>query len=353
MPLSFKLVVCITSTALFDCSTSHEIWLNKGLEAYQEYQQANIEEPLEPGVGFPLVRSLLALNEATGKQLIDVVLVSRNDGESGERVRNSITHHKLPILRMSFTGGTDVTRYLSAWKCDLFLSTEENQVRTVLSTTGSDAFKGIAAGLVVPSINKTASTKFNLPQTSDNNKTTFDNNVSVSSQSHPWPEGQLRIVFDGDGVLFSDEAEIVYQRGGWAALRENEQNKKDISLPQGPMHMFAMKLQEIQKELGNDNRAMLRTFLVTSRDHAVTKRLFHTLTEWKLKIDEKHFVGGLDKTPFLRAIDPAIFFDDSIEHIERARPYVPTAYVIYGSKNNSVAASEIAARETLRMEELD
>ncbi|CAF3398181.1 unnamed protein product [Rotaria socialis] len=353
MPLSFKLVVCITSTALFDCSASHEIWLNEGLEAYQAYQCANIKVPLEPGVGFPLVRSLLDLNKATGKQLIDVVLVSRNDGESGERVRNSITHHNLCIMRMSFTGGTDVTRYLSAWKCDLFLSTEENQVRKVLSTTGSDAFKGIAAGLVCPPINETASTKFNLPETSDNSKTTLDNNVPVSPQSSPWPEGQLRIVFDGDGVLFSDEAEIVYQRGGLDAFRENEQNKKDIPLPKGPMHMFAMKLQEIQEELGKDNRAMLRTFLVTARDHVVTKRLFRTLTEWKLKIDEKHFVGGLDKTPFLCAIDPAIFFDDSIEHIERARPYVPTAYVIYGAKNNAAAAPQILPNVAQPTEEVD
>jgi 5'-nucleotidase len=145
---SFELVVCITSTALFECSESHEIWKRNGLEAYQAHQRARVNIPLKPGVGFRLIQSLLALNKATGKQLVEVIIVSRNGHESGERVRLSIDHFQLPITRMSFTDGTDVTRYLSAWKCDLFLSTEEEQVRRVLSGTSSDGFEGIAAGLV-------------------------------------------------------------------------------------------------------------------------------------------------------------------------------------------------------------
>lgn len=148
MPVSFELVVCITSTALFDCSESHEIWKNQGLQAYQAYQHQNVDKPLKPGVGFPLVQSLLALNKMFIKPLIDVVLVSRNDSESGERLRLSILHHKLNINRMSFTAGTDVTKYLSAWKCDLFLSTEKEQVRSILAANSSDLFKGIAAALV-------------------------------------------------------------------------------------------------------------------------------------------------------------------------------------------------------------
>jgi 5'-nucleotidase len=148
MSSSFELVVCITSTALFDCSESHNIWVQKGLKAYQKHQRKQASIPLKPGVAFPLVQSLLELNKVTGKQLVEVVLVSRNDSISGERVRNSITHHKLLITRMSFTGGTDVTRYLVAWNCNLFLTTEEAQVRTVLSGTAPTSFKGIAAALV-------------------------------------------------------------------------------------------------------------------------------------------------------------------------------------------------------------
>jgi 5'-nucleotidase len=144
----FALVVCISSTALFDCSKSHGIWKRDGLAAYKKHQRSHIKVPLQPGVGFPLVQSLLKLNKAANKSLINVVLVSRNDAESGQRVIESINFHKLSVTRMSFTCGTDVTRYLSAWKCDLFLSTEERQVRRVLAGLNKAQFEGIAAGLV-------------------------------------------------------------------------------------------------------------------------------------------------------------------------------------------------------------
>jgi 5'-nucleotidase len=160
MPPSFELVVCITSTALFDCSESHEIWKHQGVEAYKIHQRAQVKVPLKPGVGFPLVQSLLALNEVASKHLVEVVLVSRNDSETGERVRYSIDHYKLRITRMSFTCGTDVTYYLAAWKCDLFLSTEEEQVRKVLS--GSGVFDGMAAGLVCNIMPELASIQPNL-----------------------------------------------------------------------------------------------------------------------------------------------------------------------------------------------
>jgi 5'-nucleotidase len=148
MPVSYELVVCITSTALFDCSESHNIWVKEGREKYKQYQREHVTEPLKPGVGFRLAQSLLHLNKSVGKELIDVILVSRNDSELGERVRNSIGHYNLGITRMSFTNGTDVTTYLQAWGCDLFLSTEEKQVRTILSPDAPSRLKGIAAGLV-------------------------------------------------------------------------------------------------------------------------------------------------------------------------------------------------------------
>ncbi|CAF4221073.1 unnamed protein product, partial [Rotaria sordida] len=147
MPPTFELVVYITSLALFDCTESREIWKRDGFEAYKERQRANLMVPLQPGVGYPLVRSLLALNEVAKKQLVEVVLISRKDSDSGERVRQSIYYHKLPITRMSFTGGTDVTKYLSAWKCDLFLTADEDQVRTVLSGSSGEGFTGMAAAL--------------------------------------------------------------------------------------------------------------------------------------------------------------------------------------------------------------
>ncbi|CAF4748651.1 unnamed protein product, partial [Rotaria sp. Silwood1] len=220
MPPTFELVVCITSSALFDCTESREIWKRDGFEAYKEHQRANLMVPLQPGVGYPLVRSLLALNEAAKKQLVEVVLVSRKDSDSGERVRQSIYYYKLPITRMSFTGGTDVTKYLSAWKCDLFLTADEDQVRTVLSGTSSEAFTGIAAALVCNIVNTTPTISSNgivVPespqiQQSDSNinitilptevNTSTNSDLSAPLASLSWPEGQVRIAFDGDGGLF-------------------------------------------------------------------------------------------------------------------------------------------------------
>jgi len=309
MPITFDLVVCITSTALFDCSESHKIWQTEGLDAYKAHQRERIDAPLQPGVGFRLVHSLMQLNQCSpNRQLVDVVLMSRNDSGSGERIRNSLKHHKLGITRMSFTSGSDVTNYLVAFGCDLFLTTEPEQVHKILSTQTCDSFKGIAAGLVC--------------------------NISIENTiSSSWPRDQVRIVFDGDGVLFSDEAERVFRSHGLEAFRQFEQEKEHIALPEGPIHALALKLQKLRQGLGQDNSWRIRTFLVTARDSTTNERAFKTLKKWGLEIDETHFLGGLDKTPFLISIDPAIFFDDSGEHITRAQRFVPAAHILYGVLN--------------------
>ncbi|CAM2706358.1 unnamed protein product [Rotaria socialis] len=321
MPLTSELIVCITSSALFDCSEAHEIWKRDGLVAYQAHHCERLMVPLKPGVGFPLVQSLLALNNISGKNLVDVVLISRIDGESGERVRNSIIHHDLSIRRMSFTAGTDVIKYLTAWKCDLFLSTEEEQVRAVLHTANSLMFEGIAAGLVYD--RKIESTSTQLSPLSSEMEKQASKSISTLIDATRWPEDQVRIAFDGDGVLFSDEAERVFREHGLMAFNLSEQDKEHIPLSKGPMHKFALKIQKIRSELGPDQNWRIRTFLVTARAKETTKR-------------------GLNKTPFLRIIDPAIFFDDSSVHIERAKQYVPSAHVIYSTKNsrNNTLTSE-------------
>jgi 5'-nucleotidase len=157
--------------------------------------------------------------------------------------------------------------------------------------------------------------------------------VTTPSIASGWRKDQVRIVFDGDGVLFSDEAETIYRTKGLEAFRQFEQEKEHIELPEGPMHTFAFKLQKVREALGKDNTWRIRTFLVTARNGVANERPFKTLKKWGLDIDETHFLGGLDKTPFLRAIDPAIFFDDSREHVDRAKQYVPTAHVVYGVQN--------------------
>lgn len=172
--------------------------------------------------------------------------------------------------------------------------------------------------------------------------------ISTLIDATRWPEDQVRIAFDGDGVLFSDEAERVFREHGLMAFNLSEQDKEGIPLSKGPMHKFALKIQKIRSELGPDQNWRIRTFLVTARAKETTKRVYTTLKEWNLDIDEKHFLGGLNKTPFLRIIDPAIFFDDSSVHIERAKQYVPSAHVIYSTKNsrNNTLTSESTPQVT-------
>ena len=348
---TFELVICVTSSALFDCSESGRIWERDGLDAYKEHQRTQMMVPLKPGVGFPLVRSLLALNTAANKHLVEVVLVSRKDSDSGERVRQSINYYKLPITRMSFTGGTDVTRYLAAWQCDLFLSAEEEQVRTVLSSTIPEAFAGIAAALVCNIVHDTSSfdeplSNSSVTQLSSEAKTTALANVSSSPVPASWPEGQVRIVFDGDGVLFSDEAERVFKTAGLESFYQFERDRGHIALPKGPMQAFAFKLHKVRSALGEENKWRVRTFLVTARNDIGNVRVFKTLKEWNLELDETHCLGGLDKTPLLRSINPAIFFDDSSDNIDRAKLYVPSAHVVYGV-NNTAAANQLVKMATL------
>lgn len=322
MPVSFDLVVCITSTALFDCRELKKIWRDEGPDAFKKHQKASVHEPLKPGVGFRLVQTLLELNNIQ-KNLVEVVLVSRNDSQSSERVRHSISYYKLPITRMSFTDGGDVTRYLKAWNCNLFLTTDEEQVRTVLSIKNCPRFDGIAAGLVCHISDEKIEAKSEGSSPNDNES------IDVLK----WPDDQVRIVFDGDGVLFSDESESVFRAQGLEAFQEFEREKTDVALAKGPMHEFAVKLQNVRNKLGQEHRWRIRTFLVTARNGFANERAVNTLQQWGLEIDEMHFLGGMDKTPFLIAIKPAIFFDDSTEHIDRAKRHVPSVHVLYGVTN--------------------
>ncbi|CAF1559617.1 unnamed protein product [Adineta steineri] len=319
MESSSKLVVCISSTALFDCNESHTIWKRDGLEAYIKHQREHIGIPLKPGVGFSLVRSLLELNKVVDQPVVEIVLVSRNDTESGQRIRESINNYKLAIKKMAFTCGTDVTNYLPAWKCDLFLSTEEEQVRKVLSGITSDPFEGIAAGLI-----------YNLtPELLPVQPAVFA--TSVHSSVALRPKDQVRIVFDGDDVLYSKEPE--------SKLTEYfEQETGSVLLTKGPMQAFALKLQNVRRALGDSNRWRIRTFLIIANTDTSAERVFCTLKEWGLDIDETFILDGSDRTPFLRVIDPSIFFDYLNEHIEPIHSDIPAAHVPHSPRTTSCAS---------------
>ena len=288
-----KLVIAISSRALFNLDLSHQIFKDEGIEAYAKHQQKNENVTLEPGVGFTLVKKLLQLNSK--KTPIDVILLSRNSADTGLRIFNSIEHYGLNISRAAFTRGESTHPFVGAFEADLFLSSNYNDVQKALQS-------GYAAASIVE---------------------------SKSNNSHP---SQLRIAFDGDAVIFSDESERIFQEQGLEAFHENEKRSENIELKAGPFKSFLVSLQKIQSTFPEQNNP-IRTALVTARSAPSHKRVIHTMREWGIRIDESFFLGGLEKGIFLREFAADIFFDDQQQHCNSASQYVPTGHVPSGIKN--------------------
>jgi 5'-nucleotidase len=292
-----KLVIAISSRALFNMIESHQIYEGEGVEAYCEYQVSREDEPLEPGVAYELVKKLLALNKnKSNDQLVEVILLSRNSADTGLRVFNSINHHSLSITRAAFTSGASTHPYLSAFGTHLFLSADENDVRLALQA-------GDAAATILPS-------------NRNNNHT-----------------NQVRIAFDGDSVIFSDEAELVFQSEGLNAFEKSEKASAKTPLSGGPFKKFLYLLHKIQSQFPIE-KSPIRTALVTARGAPAHERAIRTLRDWEIHIDEVIFLGGMKKGPFLKAFGADIFFDDQQSHCESAREYVATGHVPCGVKNN-------------------
>ncbi len=291
-----KLVVAISSRALFDLSESHEVYQNQGLKAYAEFQIAHEDEPLKKGDAYPLVEKLLRINKLLVEDpRVEVILLSRNSADTGLRIFNSIQHYNLDITRAAFCGGESPYRYVSSFGCHLFLSTHSEDVRQALDS-------GIAAATILPS------------------KTTQSSS------------GQLRIAFDGDAVLFSDEAEKIFKKEGLAAFTKNEKASATRPLSVGPFKAFLAAMHEIQSEFTPGN-CPIRTALITARSAPTHERVVRTLRDWKIRIDESVFLGGLNKSEFLRAFEADIFFDDQDGHCQAAREHVPTGHVPSGIAN--------------------
>ena len=247
----------------------------------------------EPGVGFTLVKKLLKLNSKTTP--IDVILLSRNSADTGLRIFNSIEHYGLNISRAAFTRGESTHPFVGAFEADLFLSSNYNDVQKALKS-------GYAAASIIE---------------------------SKSNHSHP---SQLRIAFDGDAVIFSDESEKIFQEKGLEAFHENEVLSEKIKLKAGPFKSFLVSLQKIQSTFPEENNP-IRTALVTARSAPAHKRVIHTMREWGIRIDESFFLGGLEKGVFLREFGADIFFDDQQQHCDSASQYVSTGHVPSGIKN--------------------
>ncbi|MCL6414598.1 5'-nucleotidase [Aestuariirhabdus sp. Z084] len=295
---SDKLVVAISSRALFDLGDSHDVYENQGLEAFARYQIEHENDVLAPGDAFSLVSKLLSLNQYfSDAPKVEVILLSRNSADTGLRVFNSIEHYDLDISRAAFCGGTSPYRYVSSFGCQLFLSTHAEDVRQALES-------GVAAATIMPA-------------------------PGGSSE-----DSQLRIAFDGDAVLFSDEAERVYKSEGLAAFARSEKEAANEPLSGGPFKAFLGALHRLQAAL-DPHECPIRTALVTARSAPAHERVVRTLRAWDVRLDESLFLGGMKKGAFLKAFGADVFFDDHMVHCESASEHVATGHVPHGIANQS------------------
>lgn len=294
--LEGQLVVAISSRALFDFEEENQLFEQTDDRAYMKLQLERIELPAKPGVAFSLVRKLLAFNDANS-QRVEVVILSRNDPVSGMRVFRSAQHYGLPIQRGSFTRGQSPWRYLKPLNANLFLSTHLSDVRAALDA-------GVPAAQVYPQ-------------------------SAHASEAHPH---EVRIAFDGDAVLFSDEAERVFQSEGLSAFQAHEKDKAGQPLLAGPFKPLLAALHRLQQE--GTPAMRIRTALVTARSAPAHERAIRTLMDWNIEVDEAMFLGGLPKGEFLKEFEPDFFFDDQTGHIESASRHVPSGHVASGISNS-------------------
>jgi len=293
MPYSLddKLVVGITSRALFHLDAANDVYVTDGLAAYRAYQQQHEDVPLAPGTAFPLVRGLLGINEKGKGRLVEVIVISRNDADSGIRIFNSIEHHKLDVTRGAFTDGRDAAAYLGAFHCDLFLSAELDDVKHALE-------KRCPAALVLP------------PPDEDEKDSA----------------GEVRVAFDGDAVLFDEESERVFQNEGLDAFLAREAQLAGTPMNPGPFEPFLRGLKLVQDHFPEED-SPIRTALVTARNAPAHKRVVNTLRHWGVRIDETYFLGGIEKARVLAVFRPHIFFDDQMAHLRSAQVHTPSALV--------------------------
>ncbi len=294
--LNESLVIAIASRALFNLDDSHRIFEQQGIEAYCQYQIDNEENPLDPGVAYGLVQKLLRLNALEENRIpIEVILMSRNSADTGLRIFRSIEEHKLEISRAVFTSGRSPFPYISAFDADLFLSTNPEDVTQALET-------GVAAATI------------------------------LGGPGQRIERESLHIAFDGDAVIFSDEAERIYKSEGLEKFTETERQAAKLPLSGGPFKNFLSALHQIQKQFPADS-SPIRTALVTARSAPAHERVVRTLRAWDIRIDEAIFLGGLPKGEFLRAFGADIFFDDQHVHCESSKEHVGTGHVPHGIAN--------------------
>lgn len=292
--LSQLLVIGISSRTLFDLEQENQIFSEQGLEPYIQYQLEHENDILKPGTAFPLVKGLLALNELQEERLVEVIVMSKNSPDTGLRIFKSIEHYGLDITRVALSGGEALAPYLEAFEIALFLSKSETDVQAAIDA-------GVASAMLYDPPNKSAS-----------------------------EVDKVRIAFDADAVLFSEESEAIYREKGLDAFYENERNNADKPLQEGPFAKLLKTLSIIQQGFDPAD-APVRIAIVTARSSPAHERVIKTLRLWGVRVDAAFFLGGISKDKILEAYGAQIFFDDQEVHLGLASAVVPAGRVPYPS----------------------
>lgn len=324
-PTPTPLIVAITSRALFDLEDSHALFERDGIDAYAEHQRAHEDTVLEPGIAFPLVRKLLALNRGAPPESprVDVILLSRNSADSGLRIFNSIQHHGLDIARATFTSGEPTWPYIRPFGAQLFLSANPDSVRRAIRN-------GVAAATILPVRAQATSPDVDAGDAGGGD----GQGVREAALTDPrHASAQIRIAFDGDAVIFGDEGERVSRLDGIDAFHRHERERAREPLSGGPFRAFLSALHDLQAAYPPGEASPIRTALVTARSAPAHERVIRTLREWNVRLDEALFLGGRPKGPFLHAFGADIFFDDSQHNIDSARVHVAAGHVPHGISN--------------------
>lgn len=292
------LSVAVSSRSLFDLEAENAVYESKGIDAFRHVQREKLNEPAKPGVAYPLVKKLLALNGIDPElpKAVEVAIVSKNDPSCGRRLVKSCQHYSLPVAYGLFTGGSARTPYLRLIGANLFLS-----------ASPADARCAIEAG--VPAACVGAGPMLSMPDSE-----------------------QIRICFDGDAVLFSDEAQRVYEREGIEAFNRHEAVRSSEPLPPGPMHNFLAALHTLRTRPTFRDR--IRIALITARSMDAADRAMHTMDTWGLAVDEAYFLRGRPKADWVTEFNADFFFDDTLDNFASTKDRVPSGHVVYGVTNN-------------------
>lgn len=311
-PLENKLVVAVASSALFDLSDSDRVFREEGLESYVRYQQKNLNKRLKPGVAYPFIQRLLLINSLLPKvKPVEVILLSKNNIDTGLRVFRSISSHHLDITRAAFLSGASPYPYINAYSASLFLSANKQDIQDAIS-------EGCPAGLVIEE------------------SRVIDQDGSL----------QLRLGFDFDGVIANDESEEIYKEEGIDKYHEYEKRFANKPLDIGPLGQLLQKvshIQQLEQEEAKNNKnykPLLRTSIITARNAPAHERVITTLKHHGIVVDEAFFMGGISKTKILEVMKPHIFFDDQLLHLTDLKN-IPAVHVPFGVANRKPKKGEV------------